>query len=57
MTATKLEQLAIRLLNAVEGAGKTVSRVIVDGRRIEIEILKEDSVGDFDRIDMRLGKT
>lgn len=57
MSATKLEQKALSLLRTFESAGKTVSRVIVDGSRIEIEIHKCDDVDEFDRIDMRYGKT
>jgi phage gp29-like protein len=56
MAGEKVEQRAIALLRAVEKAGKTVSRVVVDGRRIELELASGESVDEFDRIDMRHGK-
>lgn len=57
MASTKLEQSALSLLAAFESAGKSVSRVIVDGRRIELVLSKEHDADDFDKIDMRHGKT
>lgn len=57
MAATTLEQKALSLLNAFENAGKNVSRVVVEGRRIEIEIQKSEHRDEFDGIDMRHGKT
>jgi predicted metalloenzyme YecM len=57
MPSTKLEQSALSLLAAFESAGKSVSRVIVDGRRIELVLSKEHDADDFDRIDMRHDKT
>lgn len=54
---TKLEQRALSLLNIFEKAGKTVSRVSIEGRRIELVLSKEDSRDEFDRIDMRHDKT
>ncbi|MGI3213434.1 hypothetical protein ACROSR_20365 [Roseovarius tibetensis] len=57
MSSTKLEQSALSLLAAFESAGKSVSRVIVDGRRIELVLSKEHDADDFDKIDMRHGKT
>lgn len=45
------------MLNAFENAGKPVSRVIVDGRRIELELSSIQESDEFDRIDMRHGKT
>lgn len=57
MASTKLEQSALSLLAAFENAGKSVSRVIVEGRKIEIVLATEHDADDFDRIDMRHGKT
>lgn len=51
------EQKALNLLNVFERAGKPVSRVVVEGRRIEIELATREDSDEFDRIDMRYGKT
>lgn len=58
MSAAKTtEQKAIRLLKALEGAGKAVTSVVVEGRRIEIMLSGGQSVDEFEGIDMRHGKT
>ncbi|MCF2904632.1 hypothetical protein L0666_06515 [Octadecabacter sp. CECT 8868] len=57
MPAIKPEQRALQMLDAFENAGRAVSRVVIDGRRIEIELLRGDDRDEFDRIDMRHGKT
>lgn len=57
MAASTVEQRALRLLTAFENAGKLVSRVTIEGRRIEIVLSKEQDADEFDRIDMRHGKT
>tara|TARA_R110002072_G_scaffold163539_1_gene316223 strand:- start:428 stop:607 length:180 start_codon:yes stop_codon:yes gene_type:complete len=57
MAHNKFEQSALSLLAAFENAGKSVSRVIVEGKRIEIVLSTEHDSDDFDRIDMRHGKT
>lgn len=57
MPSTTLEQKALSLLNTFERAGKSVSRVVIEGRRIELEIHKGDDVDEFDRIDMRHDQT
>ena len=57
MATSKLEQSALSLLAAFESAGKSVSRVIVEGKRIELVLSTEHDADDFDRIDMRHGKT
>ena len=41
----------------VEGAGKAVSRVTIDGRRIEIDLVQPEEMDKFERIDMRYDKT
>ncbi|WP_170848796.1 hypothetical protein [Pseudooceanicola nitratireducens] len=57
MARTTIEDKALRLLNAFERAGRTVGRVTVDGRKIEL-VLAGDQPGDeFEGIDMRHGKT
>ena len=57
MPSSKTEQAALSLLKAFESAGQPVSRVIVDGKRIELELAISDDRDEFDRIDMRHGKT
>ena len=55
-SADATERKAIKLLEALERAGKTVSAVVVDGRRIEVKFDGGSIVDEFDRIDMRHGK-
>ena len=57
MPARKIELQALSLLNTFERAGKAVSRVIIDGRKIEFVLATRDDVDEFDRIDMRHGQT
>jgi len=57
MTATAIEKKALGLLNVFEQAGKSVSRVTVEGRKIEIVLAKLKEKDEFDRIDMRHDKT
>ncbi|SPF77001.1 hypothetical protein ALP8811_02020 [Aliiroseovarius pelagivivens] len=57
MTATPIEKKALGLLNTFERAGKTVSRVTIEGRKIEIVLSKPKERDEFARIDMRHGKT
>lgn len=56
MSVTTVEQKALRLLRAFEDAGKTVSCVTVEGRKIEIKLTQTQSVDDFDGINMRHDK-
>jgi len=56
MAATSIEQKALGLLNAFERAGRSVSRVTVEGRKIEIELSKPIEDDQFDRIEMRHDK-
>ena len=53
MSSKKMEEKAVSLLRAFEGAGKAVSRVTVDGRKIEIVLSNGESCDEFDGIDMR----
>jgi len=55
--SSTVEQKALSLLRAFEGAGKSVHRVSIEGRRIEIELSKEDVRDEFERINMHYGKT
>ncbi|UWR00564.1 hypothetical protein K3729_07280 [Rhodobacteraceae bacterium S2214] len=55
--ASSVEQKALSLLRTFEGAGKSVSRVTIEGRRIEIELSKKDVRDEFERINMRHGET
>jgi hypothetical protein len=57
MSAAKVEQRALSLLNTFENAGKSVSRVTIEGRKIELVLSKEKVVDEFEGIDMRHGKT
>ena len=57
MSTCSVEQRALSLLATFEKAGKSVSRVTIEGRRIEIELSKGETEDEFDRINMRHGKT
>lgn len=57
MARTTIEEKALRLLNAFECAGKSVGRVTVDGKKIELVLVGTATVDEFDRIDMRHDKT
>lgn len=58
MATTKIEQKALSLMQTFEHAGKSVSRVVVEGRKIEVVLATGQRDRDeFDRIDMRHGKT
>ncbi|SEK65778.1 hypothetical protein [Pacificibacter marinus] len=57
MAQTTIEQKALRLLNAFERAGKSVGRVTVDGKKIELVLVELPTVDEFERVNMRHGKT
>ena len=57
MSGSKVEDKALRLLKAFENAGKSVTRVAIEGRRIEIVLSKAQDGDEFEDIDMRYGKT
>ena len=57
MAAATIEQKALGLLKAFEHAGKHVSRITIDGRKIELVLSEPKATDEFDRIDMRHGKT
>jgi hypothetical protein len=56
MASSSLEKKALRLLDALERAGRPVSRVTIDGRKIEFVFERGEDADEFDRIDMRHGK-
>ncbi|MBY6202456.1 hypothetical protein KUV65_13840 [Maritalea mobilis] len=56
MPSNKIEHQALRLLSAFERAGKQVSRVTIDGRKIELVLASGEDADEFDRIDMRHGQ-
>lgn len=55
-SATTTEQKAIRLLEALERAGKAVTSVVVEGRRIEVKFDGVQTTDEFERIEMRHDK-
>ena len=57
MAATPIEKKALGLLNTFERAGKSVSRVTIEGCKIEIVLSKPKQTDEFERIDMRHDKT
>ena len=57
MTRTTIEEKALRLLNAFERTGRSVGRVIVDGKKIELVLHDPATMDEFERIDMRHDKT
>ncbi len=56
MTARGLEVQALRLLKTFEQAGKSVSSVKIEGRKIEVVLAKGEDADEFDGIDMRHGQ-
>ena len=52
MSVTTIEQKALRLLRAFEDAGKTVSCVTVEGRKIEIKLTAAQTIDEFEGINM-----
>ena len=56
MARTTIEEKALRLLRTFERAGRSVGRVTVDGKKIEIVFIEPNSLDEFDRINMRHDK-
>ncbi|MEP4038261.1 hypothetical protein [Pseudophaeobacter sp.] len=56
MSSATTEQKAIKLLEALEHAGKSVSSVVVEGRRIEVKFEGCLPSDEFAKIEMRHGK-
>ena len=57
MARTTIEEKTLRLLSAFERAGRSVGRVTLDGKKIELVLVNPAMVDEFDRIDMRHDKT
>lgn len=55
--ASNIETKALSIIEAFERSGKKVSRVILDGRRIEVELVCVEDQDSFAHVDMRYGKT
>ncbi|NDW47476.1 hypothetical protein [Ruegeria sp. PrR005] len=56
MSLGTIEKKALSLLSALERAGKSVSSVAVEGRRIEILLSTGEAIDEFDKLEMRHGK-
>ncbi|MEP4445028.1 MAG: hypothetical protein ABJQ08_12160 [Paracoccaceae bacterium] len=57
MSTASIEQRALSMLRAFESAGKTVSRVTIEGKRIELVLSKEREDDEYAGIDMRHDQT
>jgi hypothetical protein len=56
MASGSVESRALSLVKAFERDGKTVSRVTIEGRKIELVLSEAPAADDFARIDMRYDK-
>jgi hypothetical protein len=56
MAQIKIEDKALRLLAAFERAGKSVGRVTVDGKKIELTLVEVGPVDEFETVEMTHGK-
>jgi hypothetical protein len=57
MAAITIEQKALSLCHAFERSGKIVTRVVIEGRKIEVVLqVAETQPDEFERIDMRHDK-
>ena len=56
MAQAKIEDKALRFLAAFERAGKSVGRVTIDGKKIELVLIESGQVDEFERIEMRYDK-
>ncbi|WP_299663911.1 hypothetical protein [uncultured Ruegeria sp.] len=55
MSGLTNEARAVKYINAFEDAGKTIRKVVVEGKRVEIEFVDPDEGKDeFDKLDMRI---
>lgn len=57
MSALEIERRALSLLNAFETACRLVSRVTIEGKKIELVLSSGPTADEFERIDMRYDKT
>lgn len=57
MPALTAEKKALSFLKALEAEGHVVKRVVIEGKRIELELEKTSAEAcDFDKVDMRYDK-
>lgn len=56
MPATSIEERALRILKAFENAGRPVSRVTIEGKKIELVLATEQTPDEYAGIDMRYDK-
>lgn len=57
MSGASIEQKALKVIAAFEKAGRSIRRVTLDGRKIELELSPTSDADEFERIDMRHDKT
>lgn len=57
MAKASMETKALSLLQAFERSGKSVTSVIVEGRKIELVFSQPSPEDEFEGINMRHGKT
>lgn len=57
MATGSVEKKALGLLTAFENAGRKVSKIVVDGRKIELVLHSAEPTDEFEGLDMRHGKT
>lgn len=57
MPAVTTEKKALNYLKAFEADGRVVKRVVIEGKRIELELETEpENLSEFDKVDMRYDK-
>lgn len=56
MPASAIEQKALSLLRTFENAGKSVSRITIEGKKIELVLATEQTPDEYAGIDMRYDK-
>ena len=56
MSASAIEQKALSLLRTFENAGKSVSRITIEGKKIELVLATEQTPDEYAGIDMRYDK-
>ena len=57
MPSERIEKAALSLLKTFENAGQPVSRVVVEGKKIELVLTERNNDDEFEGIDMRHDKT
>lgn len=48
------EQRALRYMEALERAGKVVRKVVIEGNRVELELVTSEKLSPFDMVDMKV---